>query len=180
MRMRRPAAAIALLVGATAAVESISLTSQPKFLSHAAAATRQNAGGAGDGGMALGPDDQIAIRILEAPEIVDRPVRVDTNGVIELPLVGPVRAGGLTVPELHDILVAKFRTFIREPEITITVEEFRSQPVSVIGAVNSPGIQQVRGRKTLVEMLSLAGGVRPDAGYSVKITRRLDSGPLDR
>jgi polysaccharide biosynthesis/export protein len=127
----------------------------------------------------LGPDDQIAIRILEAPEIAEKPVRIEPDGYIELPLVGRLRASGLTATELKDALTAKLRTYIREPKVTITVEEFRSQPVSVIGAVNSPGIHQLRGRKSLVEVLSMAGGLRPDAGYNVKITRQLEWGRID-
>jgi polysaccharide biosynthesis/export protein len=175
MRFRSRLLPIVLLLAGAAALPHASSPAPQASLPQAP----QGAGNPADGGLALGPDDQIAIRILEAPEIVERPVRVDTNGFIELPLVGRLKAGGLTVAELHDVLVSKYKTFILEPEITVAVEEFRSQPVSVIGAVNSPGVQQVRGRKTLVEMLSLAGGVRPDAGYSVKITRRLESGPLD-
>lgn len=62
--------------------------------------------------------------------------------------------------------------------VSVTVEEFRSQPVSVIGAVNTPGIHQLRGRKTLIEMLSLAGGLRQDSGNIVKITRKSQYGPL--
>jgi polysaccharide export outer membrane protein len=56
--------------------------------------------------------------------------------------------------------------------------EFRSQPVSVLGAVQQPGAHQVTGRKTLFEVLSLAGGLRQDAGYAIKITRRRAMGPL--
>jgi len=47
----------------------------------------------------------------------------------------------------------------------VSVEEVRSQPVSILGAVNTPGVHQVQGHKTLLEMLALAGGIRPDAGY---------------
>ena len=61
------------------------------------------------------------------------------------------------------------------------VVEFGSQPVTVLGAVAKPGLQQLQGRKTLAEILSLAGGLRQDAGYAVKITRSKQYGaiPLD-
>ncbi len=58
------------------------------------------------------------------------------------------------------------------------MSEFRSQPVSVLGSVRTPGVHQIRGRKTLFEVLSLAGGLNPDAGSSIKITRRKEAGPL--
>jgi polysaccharide export outer membrane protein len=74
--------------------------------------------------------------------------------------------------------VARLRSYINEPQVSVNIMEFRSQPVSVIGAVKNPGVHQLQGRKTLVEILSLAGGLAPDAGSSVKITRRLERGPV--
>ena len=62
--------------------------------------------------------------------------------------------------------------------VTVTVANYGSQPVSVLGAVQTPGTRQIRGRKTLVELLAEVGGIRPDAGNSVRVTRRKDSGPL--
>jgi polysaccharide export outer membrane protein len=66
--------------------------------------------------------------------------------------------------------------YIEEPDVAISVAEFHSQPVSIIGAVGSPGLHQLEGHKTLVEMLALAGGLRPDAGPTAKITRQLEWG----
>jgi polysaccharide export outer membrane protein len=57
--------------------------------------------------------------------------------------------------------------------VTVTVTDFRSQPVSVVGAVTNPGVHQLQGHKTLLEILSMAGGPRPDAGPFVRITRDL-------
>jgi polysaccharide export outer membrane protein len=126
----------------------------------------------------LGPDDLISIRVLQAPELADKPIRIDLNGYIDLPFVGRVRAAGATVEILRTELEAKFAAIIREPQVTVNVEEFRSQPVSVIGAVNTPGVHQIRGKKTLVEVLSLAGGLRQDAGNTVKLTRRAEWGRI--
>ncbi|MGQ9633392.1 MAG: polysaccharide biosynthesis/export family protein [Bryobacteraceae bacterium] len=66
--------------------------------------------------------------------------------------------------------------------MAVSVTQFRSQPVSVMGAVKQPGVVQLEGHKTLVEILSEAGGLAPDAGYTVTITRRLEYGriPLPR
>jgi polysaccharide export outer membrane protein len=126
----------------------------------------------------LGPDDQLIIRALDAEEISEKPVRIDLNGFIRLPMVGRVRAAGLTVEQLESELDTRLKEFIKEPEVAVSVTEFRSQPVSVIGAVKRPGVHQLQGRKTLIEMLSLAEGLEQDAGYSIKITRRLEYGRI--
>jgi polysaccharide export outer membrane protein len=126
----------------------------------------------------LGPDDVIAIRAVDADEISDKSIRIGSNGSINLPMVGRLQVSGLTAEELEKQLVAKLKPFIRNPEVSVNVVELRSQPVSVIGSVTTPGVHQLQGRKTLVEMLSLAGGVRQDAGYSVKITRQKEWGPI--
>jgi polysaccharide export outer membrane protein len=126
----------------------------------------------------LGAGDVITIRALDADEISDKPIRLGDNGFITLPLVGRVRASGLTTEQLEAALAIRLKPLIRNPEVSVSVVEQRSQPVSIIGSVNAPGVQQLQGRKTLVEMLSLAGGVRQDAGHAIKITRRLQWGPI--
>jgi polysaccharide export outer membrane protein len=126
----------------------------------------------------LGAGDVITIRALDADEISDKPIRLGVNGFITLPLVGRVRSGGLTTEQLEGALAMRLKPLIRNPEVSVSVLEQRSQPVSIIGAVNTPGVQQLQGRKTLVEMLSLAGGVRLDAGHAIKITRRLQWGAI--
>lgn len=129
-------------------------------------------------GYVLGPDDQILIRALEGFDVGDKPFLIGTNGDITLPLVGRVKAAGLTVEQLETTLAALLKKYIKEPEISVTVTEFRSQPVSVLGAVATPGVFQLRGRKTLYEVLSMAGGPRETAGTTVSITRLSENGPI--
>jgi polysaccharide export outer membrane protein len=132
-------------------------------------------------GYVLGPDDEILIRGIEAPEISDKPdkpVLIGTNGNITLPLIGRVKAGGLTVEQLEAELNTRFKQFIQEPQISVTVTEFRSQPVSVFGAVTKPGVVQLRGRQTLYEVLSMAGGPRDTAGSILTVTRPRQSGEI--
>ncbi len=130
------------------------------------------------GGYQLGADDQIVLRVANAPEISDKPVRIDTEGNINLPMVGRVKAGGMTAEQLESELAKRLKTYLEDPEVSVSVTEFHSQPVSVIGAVGSPGVQQLQGRKTLVEIISLAGGLRPDAAPVANITRRLEWGRI--
>jgi polysaccharide export outer membrane protein len=126
----------------------------------------------------LGPEDQISIRILQAPELAEKAVRVDLSGDIELPFIGRVRAAGLSVEQLTKELTKRYSTYVRQPEVSIYVEEYKSQPVSVLGAVNTPGVQQIRGRKSLAEVIAMAGGIRQDSGNTIVISRRLTNGRL--
>ncbi len=126
----------------------------------------------------LGPDDQITIRVLDVDEIGSTPMRIDSAGNIRLPYVGRMHAAGLTVEQLQAEVTARLKTYMHEPDATVAITEFRSQPVSVLGAVRNPGVHQLQGRKTLVEILSLAGGLDPAAGPTVRITRRLEWGKV--
>lgn len=103
-------------------------------------------------------------------------MRIDGDGEIQVPLVGRVHIAGLSVQQAQQELNKRLSTYIRDPQITLSVKELRSQPVSILGAVNAPGVHQVRGDKTLLEMLALAGGVRADAGHRIRITRQIEWG----
>jgi polysaccharide biosynthesis/export protein len=126
----------------------------------------------------LGPDDQIVIRALEAEEISEKPVRIDSTGSIRMPLIGEVHATGLSVDQLEAEVRTRLSRYYKNPQVAISVVEYHSQPVSVIGAVHTPGVQQLQGQKTLMEVLSTAGGLSPDAGYVIKITRRNEWGTI--
>lgn len=126
----------------------------------------------------LGPEDQIVIHALHAQEISDKPVRVDPDGNIRLPLIGEIHAAGMTLGQLQKELVTRLKLHVQRPEVSVEVVEHKSQPVSVIGAVKNPGVYQLQGSKTLIEMVSAAGGADPDAGSVVKITRRREWGSI--
>ena len=126
----------------------------------------------------LGPDDAVTVHVLGSEEVASAPLRIGPRGYLSMPLAGRVAAAGRTVEQLEELLRERLKTYIRDPQVSVGVAEFRSRPVSVLGAVNRPGVHQVEGRKSLVEMLSLAGGVSQEAGPWVKITRRVESGVI--
>jgi polysaccharide export outer membrane protein len=126
----------------------------------------------------LGPNDQILIRVPQSDEINDRPFRVATDGFIELPLAGRVRADGLTVQALEAEITTRLREYIRQPLVSITVTQFRNEPVFFVGSFLAPGIYPLQGRRTLVEMLAAAGGIQPTASRRIKVTRRAEYGPI--
>ncbi len=129
-------------------------------------------------GYVLGADDQLTVHALDVEEIGDRPLRVEMNGTLRLPLIGRIQASGRTAEQLEADIAARLRAYVKDPQVTVSVVEYRSQPVSVLGAVASPGVYQLQGRKTLFELLSMAGGLRQDAGHTIKITRRREWGAL--
>jgi polysaccharide export outer membrane protein len=126
----------------------------------------------------LGPDDQVVIRVLDLEEIPETPFRVDMAGNINVPLVGRLRVAGLTLDQTEAAIAKRLESLLQDPEVTVFVAGLRSHPVSVLGAVRTPGVQQLTGRKTLTEVLSMAGGASPDAGNSIMITRPKESGPI--
>jgi protein involved in polysaccharide export with SLBB domain len=89
----------------------------------------------------LGPDDQITIRALNAAELSDKPVQIGGDGYINLALVGRVKASGLTVSGLEQELTERLKSYLQEPQVTVLVTDYRSQPVSVVGSVNTPGVR---------------------------------------
>ena len=119
----------------------------------------------------LGPDDELTLGAPEIEELDKRVLRVQSDGMVNVPLIGALKVEGLTPQQFQAELVQALKTQFRDPQISFTSIDVKSRPISVLGAVNRPGIQQVDGERSLLEVLSLAGGLRNDAGYLVKVTR---------
>ncbi len=126
----------------------------------------------------LGPGDQMQLHVVDMDEIPDKPILVDPSGFVDLPLAGRMEASGKTLEEFKAALAAKLSRYITDPRITINLVDDQSRPVSIIGAVNSPGVHQLQGPKRLIEVISLAGGLRQDAGSRVILTRQTSWGAL--
>ena len=93
-------------------------------------------------------------------------------------MIGRVRADGLTVQALEAEITTRLREFIRQPLVSITVTQFRSEPVFVVGDFRAPGIYPLQGRRTLIEVLTAVGGLQPNASRRIKVTRRAEYGPI--
>ena len=81
----------------------------------------------------LGPDDQIIIRALEAEEISEKPIRIDSKGYFRMPLIGEVHAAGLSLSELEAIVKTRLQKYYKNPQVGISLVEYHSQPISVMG-----------------------------------------------
>ena len=126
----------------------------------------------------LGPDDQISVNLNDVKEIEFKPVRIDAEGDIRLNYAGTIHASGLTTSQLAAEVAKRLTDVVNNPRVTVEINEYGSQPVSVLGAVNKPGIYQLRGKKNLLEVISMAEGLRSDSGNSIKITREQQWGPI--
>jgi polysaccharide biosynthesis/export protein len=126
----------------------------------------------------LAPNDQITIRAPEAEEIDNRPFRIDGDGNINLPLLGRVHAAGMTIQELEADLVRRLREYIREPQVFITPTQLHSEPVFFQGLFNRPGVYGLQGNRTLIEMLTVTGGLAPNADRHIRLTRQAEYGMI--
>lgn len=124
----------------------------------------------------LGPGDLIEIRVFGVSDF-DQTVRVSAGGTIKLPLLDAVTAAGLSAAQLEETLTKRLAgDFIKNPQVSVFVKEYRSQPVSVLGAVRNPGQFQITLPLRLVDVLSMAGGLQPNAGDEVSIQRPSKTG----
>lgn len=119
----------------------------------------------------IGAEDLLEISVYGAPDL-DRTVRVPADGKISVPLAGDLEATGLTTRELEAKVENRLRTnYMTNPHVNVFLREVQSHPISVFGAVEKPGVFQVRGAKSLIEVLSMAQGLADDAGDSVIVMR---------
>ncbi|MGA2899578.1 MAG: polysaccharide biosynthesis/export family protein [Candidatus Acidiferrales bacterium] len=118
----------------------------------------------------IGSHDLLEINVFEAPDL-NRSLRVSAGGEISMPLLGAVQSSGLTARELEGTLEVRLRQYMKDPHVGVFVTTVESHPVSVVGAVKKPGVFQIRGTKTVLEMLSMAEGLSDDAGDEVLVMR---------
>ncbi len=124
----------------------------------------------------IGAEDTITVVALGADEI-SKPWRVSSTGDLTLPLIGRIHVAGKTTEQLENELTDKLAAYIRNPAVTVYISEFRSGTVTIEGAVEKPGRFQTEGKKTLLGVLMMAGGVK-SPGPTLKVTRASKYGPI--
>jgi len=120
----------------------------------------------------IGPNDLIAVSVYDAPELT-RTVRVGADGLIRLPILKrQIKADGLMPGELESSIANALRAeqLIIDPFVTVTVAEYNSRPISVAGAVKQPLTFQANNPVTLLEAITRAGGLSPEAGSEILVT----------
>jgi polysaccharide export outer membrane protein len=128
----------------------------------------------------IGRQDLLQLSVFDLKEL-DQTVRVADDGSITLPLLGRLQVAGLTKGELETTIARLLEErYVRNPQVTIFVKEYESKKVAVSGAVKKPDTYEMLGDKTLLEMISLAGGLDRDLGKEIIIFRPTESGKADR
>lgn len=131
---------------------------------------------------AIGPADLLAISVYGAPELT-RTVRVSPEGLIRLPMLREqVVVQGLMPAEVEKRIAAALaqEQILVDPAVTVTIAEYHSRPISVLGAVKAPLTFQALGKTTLLEALTRAQGLSEDAGPEILLTRTAGDGDATR
>lgn len=110
----------------------------------------------------IGPEDILEISVWRNPDL-SREVRVRPDGKVSLPLIGDVKAVGRTTSELRDDITQKLKSYKENPTVAIVVKEVNSYYFYVQGAVGKIGKLPLLSRTTLIQAITLAGGMAPDA-----------------
>ncbi len=120
----------------------------------------------------MGPGDLLSIKVYEADDL-SAEVRINTRGTATYPLLGEVEIGALTTREaeekLQSLIGAKY---VKDPHVSVFVKEYRSKNVALVGAVTRPGNYELLGRASLLDALAQAGGLSPNAGKLIYLTRQ--------
>lgn len=124
----------------------------------------------------IGPQDLIEIQVFGI-DTLKREVRVNSRGMISLPLVGPVTVAGLSNQEAEALIASKYeKDYLQDPQVSVFIKEFTSQRITIEGAVNHPGIFPVRGPTSLLQAIAIAGGQGPLSNMNEVMVYRVESG----
>lgn len=120
----------------------------------------------------IGPQDLLELQVFGVKDL-NRTVRVNSRGSISLPLVGVVKAAGLTSQELEAELATRLaKDYLQNPQVSVFIKEFTSQRVTVEGEVKKPGVYPIKGHITLLQSLATAEGITNMADASnIKVFR---------
>src|SRR5947199_4231773 len=125
----------------------------------------------------IGPADVIEVSVLKMPEL-SREYRVSADGTIEVPFLGPIQAEKTTSRELATAITKQLQEgYLVDPQVSVILRHVNRR-YFVQGAVRSPGVYNIEGRPTLLELLSIAGGLDPTHGATAFIIHKTQPGAV--
>ena len=124
----------------------------------------------------IGPQDLLKITVLDEPDLTNN-YRVDSDGFITFPYIGRVLAGGLNPGDLQDRIKNMLSpAYIKNPQVRVEIDQYKSQSVMVSGEVRQPGKIPMTGAMTVLEALAAAGSPTPAASSELTIARPRKAG----
>jgi polysaccharide biosynthesis/export protein len=129
----------------------------------------------------IGVGDTVSVQVYGRPELATT-TSIAEDGSINLPLVGAIRVAGLSQTSASQRIGTAFQNgqFLRNPQVTVLITQSRSQQVSVLGEVRTPGRYVVDGKTSVLDLLALAGGTTERGGDSIFLIRDDGKGKLER
>lgn len=130
-------------------------------------------------GYVVGIQDVMDVVVWKDEDLSAKDVVVRPDGMISLPLVNDVAAAGLTVEQLRTRITEQVAKFTKEPEVSVVIKQINSRRVSITGQVAKPSQYALLARMTVVELISIAGGVAEYANTkNIRITRTQNGKPV--
>jgi len=124
----------------------------------------------------VGDGDLLKITVYNSPDLTSE-VRVSGEGMITVPLIGEVSVKAMTATEIGKKLAALFANgYIKNPQVAVFIQEYKSKKVTTLGEFTKPGLIEMRGNSTLMEVISNAGGITLNAGETLFIQRNAVKG----
>lgn len=125
----------------------------------------------------IGPHDVLLINLFDQESLSGK-YPVDADGTFTFPLIGRVKAAGLTLRELQaEIRRLLMDGYFRDPQLSVSVDQYRSQKIFIVGEVRNPGTYELRGEMTLIEAIAHAGSTLPTASGEALVVRGRDGEP---
>jgi polysaccharide export outer membrane protein len=119
----------------------------------------------------VGPSDVLGVTVFNQPQMSGK-FAVEADGTLSFPLIGRVKVGGLSVRGVEDELRSRLaKGYLTDPNVSVTVEQYRSQQIFVMGEVKQPGTLQFTGAMTVIEALARAGSLTDHAGSDIVVVR---------
>lgn len=124
----------------------------------------------------VGPGDVLEIAVFEVPELNTK-VRINGKGTVILPLLGELEVGGKAVREVEALITERLTEFMHDPQVSVFIDEYQSQQIAVTGAVNDAALHTITRPRTVLELLSMSGGLSTGAGKQIYVQTTVDGKP---
>jgi polysaccharide export outer membrane protein len=127
----------------------------------------------------IGAQDKLKIEVWDHPDLT-REVSVSLTGLFTFPLIGEIKAAGLTAEQVQKEIARRLADgYLIKPQVTVTITEYRSKQINILGEVRNPGAYPYTRQTSLIEIISIAGGLTKEAGPEAYILRSQETNPLN-